>query len=57
MNAGELQAILNRVHRRDELDIFQEVIFIDTGDPVKPDWYVAGGLVTEFRFAHVFLLA
>jgi alpha-amylase len=51
MDAGDLQAILNKVHRRAELDIFQEVIFVDTNEAVKPDWYFPAGLVTEFRFA------
>ena len=51
MDPAELQAILNRVNRCAELDIFQEVIFIDPNEAVRPEWYVAGGLVTEFRFA------
>ena len=51
VDAGEVQAILNEVNRRGELDIFQEVIFIDTAEAVKPDWYFPWGLVTEFRFA------
>jgi alpha-amylase len=55
ISADDIENILGRLNHRtldgQPVEIFQEVIFRDTSEAVKPEQYYKNGLVTEFRWA------